>query len=88
MGMLERLTTVISTKGQVVLPQAIRDMRHWPAGTRLTVGDTPEAKSFERAFVHIRRSAVTYPFRSRPPQLMTESRENSPMKRLPSGIFA
>lgn len=42
MGVLERLTTVISTKGQVILPKAVRDMRHWPAGTRLMVEDTPE----------------------------------------------
>lgn len=42
MGVFERLTTVISTKGQVILPKTIRDMRHWPAGTRLSVEDTPE----------------------------------------------
>jgi len=42
MGVQERLTTVISTKGQVILPKVIRDGRHWPAGTRLTVEDTPE----------------------------------------------
>ena len=42
MGVQERLTTIISTKGQVILPKAIRDQRHWPAGTRLTVEDTPE----------------------------------------------
>lgn len=42
MGVFERLTTVISTKGQVILPKAIRDMRHWPAGTRLSVEDTPD----------------------------------------------
>lgn len=42
MGMFERLTTVISTKGQVILPKAIRDMRRWPAGTRLTVEATPD----------------------------------------------
>ncbi|HEX4712479.1 AbrB/MazE/SpoVT family DNA-binding domain-containing protein [Phenylobacterium sp.] len=35
-----RLTTVISTKGQVILPKTIRDRRHWSAGTRLTVEDT------------------------------------------------
>ena len=29
--------TIISTKGQVVLPKAIRDKRRWKAGTRLTV---------------------------------------------------
>jgi AbrB family looped-hinge helix DNA binding protein len=38
----ERLTTTISTKGQVILPKAIRDQRQWPAGTRLTVEDTPD----------------------------------------------
>lgn len=38
----DRLTTVISTKGQVILPKAIRDLHHWPAGTRLTVEDTPD----------------------------------------------
>ena len=40
--MQERITTVISTKGQVILPKTIRDQRHWAAGTRLTVEDTPE----------------------------------------------
>jgi AbrB family looped-hinge helix DNA binding protein len=38
----ERLTTTISTKGQVILPKAIRDRLHWPAGTKLTVEDTPD----------------------------------------------
>lgn len=38
----ERLTTIVSTKGQVILPKAIRDQRHWPAGTRLTVEDTAD----------------------------------------------
>jgi len=42
MGMQERITTVISTKGQVILPKAIREGRHWSAGTRLTVEDTPD----------------------------------------------
>jgi AbrB family looped-hinge helix DNA binding protein len=36
----ERLTTIVSTKGQVILPKAIRQQRHWPSGTRLTVEDT------------------------------------------------
>ena len=40
--MPERITTIISTKGQVILPKTIRDQRHWAAGTRLTVEDTPE----------------------------------------------
>jgi len=38
----DRLTTIVSTKGQVILPKAIRDQRHWPAGTRLTVEETAD----------------------------------------------
>jgi AbrB family looped-hinge helix DNA binding protein len=38
----ERLTTIVSTKGQVILPKAIREQRHWPAGTKLSVEDTPD----------------------------------------------
>jgi AbrB family looped-hinge helix DNA binding protein len=34
--------TKVSTKGQVVLPKAIRDKRKWTAGTELTVEETPE----------------------------------------------
>jgi len=37
-----KLTTTISTKGQVILPSAIRQRRDWSAGTRLVVEDTPE----------------------------------------------
>ena len=37
-----RLTTTVSTKGQVILPKAIRDQRRWEAGTELVVEDTPE----------------------------------------------
>ncbi len=40
--MRDPITTVISTKGQVILPKVIRDQRDWPAGTRLTVEATPE----------------------------------------------
>ena len=38
----ERLTTTVSTKGQVILPKAIRRALHWEAGTRLVVENTPE----------------------------------------------
>ena len=41
MGSQERITTTVSTKGQVILPKAIRDERRWPAGTKLMVEDTP-----------------------------------------------
>lgn len=34
--------TTVSTKGQVILPKAIRDKRHWVSGTRLTVEETAE----------------------------------------------
>lgn len=36
------LITTVSTKGQVILPRAIRKRRDWDAGTRLIVEDTPE----------------------------------------------
>jgi AbrB family looped-hinge helix DNA binding protein len=37
-----KLTTTVSTKGQVILPKAIRDQRRWEAGTELVVEDTAE----------------------------------------------
>jgi AbrB family looped-hinge helix DNA binding protein len=33
--------TKMSTKGQVVLPKAIREARHWNAGTEFVVEETP-----------------------------------------------
>jgi AbrB family looped-hinge helix DNA binding protein len=36
------MQTKVSTKGQVVLPKAIREKRRWKAGTRLTVEDRPD----------------------------------------------
>ena len=36
------LTTTVSTKGQVILPKAIRDQLRWDAGTRLTVVHTAD----------------------------------------------
>ena len=42
MSVQERLTTVISTKGQVILPKAIRDQLRWAPGTKLTVENTPD----------------------------------------------
>lgn len=38
----KKFTTVVSAKGQVILPSAIRQRRQWEAGTRLTVEDTPQ----------------------------------------------
>ena len=41
--------TTVSTKGQVILPKAIRDRRDWDAGTRLTVEETPDGVLLKRA---------------------------------------
>jgi len=38
----EAPTTTVSTKGQVILPKAVRQRRHWGPGTRLVVEDTPD----------------------------------------------
>ena len=38
----EPLTTRVSTKGQVILPKAVRDQRRWSAGTRLVVENVEE----------------------------------------------
>jgi AbrB family looped-hinge helix DNA binding protein len=45
----EKLTTTVSTKGQVILPSAIRKRKEWGAGTRLVVEDTPEGVLLKRA---------------------------------------
>lgn len=37
-----KLTTTVSSKGQVILPKTIREQRRWPAGTRLTVEETAD----------------------------------------------
>jgi AbrB family looped-hinge helix DNA binding protein len=36
------LVTTVSTKGQVILPKAIRDHLRWDTGTRLVVEQTPD----------------------------------------------
>lgn len=42
MTAVEKLSTTVSTKGQVILPKAIRTRRRWEAGTKLIVEDTPQ----------------------------------------------
>lgn len=37
-----KLSTTLSTKGQVILPADIRRRRNWNAGTRLTVEETAD----------------------------------------------
>lgn len=35
-------TTVMSSKGQIIIPKALRETRHWLAGTRLAVLETTD----------------------------------------------
>ncbi len=42
MAASERLMTRVSTKGQVILPKAVRQRRGWGPGTRLAVEETPD----------------------------------------------
>lgn len=35
-------STIVSTKGQVILPKQIRDRRRWSPGTRLLVEETAD----------------------------------------------
>ena len=42
MAISDKLGTTVSTKGQVILPKAIRLKRKWGAGIKLIVEDTPE----------------------------------------------
>ena len=36
------LSTTLSTKGQLILPKAVRESRGWKAGDRISVEETPE----------------------------------------------
>jgi AbrB family looped-hinge helix DNA binding protein len=45
----EPMTTTVSTKGQVILPKAIRQRRDWHTGTRLVVEETAEGILLRRA---------------------------------------
>lgn len=58
--MPEHLTTTVSTKGQVILPKAIRRALRWEAGTRLVVENTPEGVLLKRepAFAETRPQDV------------------------------
>lgn len=42
MALAKRATTVVSTKGQVILPKAIRDGRGWCPGQPLVVEETQD----------------------------------------------
>jgi AbrB family looped-hinge helix DNA binding protein len=45
----DSLTTTVSTKGQVILPKAIRQRRDWSPGTRLVVEETADGVILRRA---------------------------------------
>ncbi|WP_298855359.1 hypothetical protein [uncultured Paracoccus sp.] len=49
MAQPDALITTVSTKGQVILPRAIRTHRKWDAGTRLIVEETPDGVLLKRA---------------------------------------
>ena len=51
MPLSEELITTVSTKGQVVLPKAIREALRWDAGTRLAVKHTPDGVLLKPASV-------------------------------------
>lgn len=42
-------TTTVSTKGQVILPKAVRELRRWTAGTRLIVEETEDGVLLKQA---------------------------------------
>ena len=44
-----RPTTQLSTRGQVVLPKAVRDRHGWRAGDKFVVEDRPEGVLLRRA---------------------------------------
>jgi AbrB family looped-hinge helix DNA binding protein len=51
MAPTDQLTTRVSTKGQVILPKAIRQRRRWEPGTRLLVEETAEGVLLKPASV-------------------------------------
>lgn len=70
MAATEKLTITVSTKGQVILPSAIRQRRDWSAGTRLTVEETADGVLLKPApaFVETRPEDVfgALPYKGKP----------------------
>ena len=73
MANADKLTTTVSTKGQVILPKSIRQRREWDAGTRLLVEDTPEGVLLKPApaFIETQPQDVfgSLPYRGEPKSL-------------------
>ena len=51
------METVLSTKGQIVVPKAIRDSRGWNAGTKFTVEEIADG-FVVRAKPRLRRTTI------------------------------
>jgi len=49
MAVARKATTVVSTKGQVILPKAIRDSKGWGAGKELIVEETRDGVTLRSA---------------------------------------
>jgi AbrB family looped-hinge helix DNA binding protein len=49
MTLAKKATTTVSTKGQVILPKAIRDEKNWGPGARLTVESTRDGVLLRQA---------------------------------------
>jgi len=68
-----KLTTIVSTKGQIILPKSIRERRDWDSGTRLLVEETPEGVLLKLApaFTETRPGDVfgSLPYRGTPKTL-------------------
>jgi len=73
MAATDKLTTTVSTKGQVILPSAIRQRREWSAGTRLTVEETEDGVLLKPApaFAETQPEAVfgALPYKGKPKSL-------------------
>jgi AbrB family looped-hinge helix DNA binding protein len=73
----DRLKTRVSTKGQVILPKAVRDRHGWTAGTVLEIEDGPNGVTLKpaRLFPPTRLEDVVgmlQPFYSGPPKTIEE----------------
>ena len=82
MASADKLTTTVSTKGQVILPSAIRQRREWVAGTRLLVEETAEGVLLKplRAFAETRPKDV---FASLP-----HHRRSKTLEEMDAGVLA
>jgi AbrB family looped-hinge helix DNA binding protein len=69
----QKVTITVSTKGQVILPSAIRHRRDWGAGTRLLVEETADGVLLKPApvFAETRPNEVfaSLPYKGKPKTL-------------------